>query len=376
MPQPTVGFIGLGLMGRPMCQNLLKAGFPLVVWNRTASRADSLVAAGARLAASPKEAAAAADILITIVSDPPALEEVLWSSDPKSGGAFASLKKGAIYIDSSTVSPALARKIAQASAAAGIHFLDAPVTGGTWGAEKGELLFMIGGEAADLAAARPILSAMGKKLFHLGPNGAGQTIKLAMNLLLALQVDAFAEALALVTGAGFAGEKLTEVMQASMARASRSILATRLASLFRPQQPPAKPTIPSKALLRRTSTTPPSSNSGKSEGSIWKNDVRENDAWEISPWIDCKLKEYFLRTSSPQAREFPRRIVASPMPLPPSPVNASWGPDRGRFLLRPASSKRHPTILHSSIRTSPFRSPLTATSITASRYFTRFVSRL
>src|SRR5207249_8118990 len=103
-------------MGRPMCHNLLKAGFPLVVWNRTASRADSLVAAGARLAASPKEAAAAADILITIVSDPPALEEVLWSSDPKSGGAFASLKKGAIYIDSSTVSPAIARKIAQASA--------------------------------------------------------------------------------------------------------------------------------------------------------------------------------------------------------------------------------------------------------------------
>jgi len=218
VPQPTVSFIGLGLMGRPMCHNLLKARFPLVVWNRTASRADSLVAAGARLAASPKEAAAAADILITIVSDPPALEEVLWGSDPKSGGAFASLKKGATYMDSSTVSPALARKIAEASAARGIRFLDAPVTGGTWGAEKGELLFMIGGEASDLEAARPVLSAMGKKIFHLGPNGAGQTIKLAMNLLLALEVDAFAEALALVTGAGFAGEKLAEVMQASMAR--------------------------------------------------------------------------------------------------------------------------------------------------------------
>ena len=222
MPQPRVSFIGLGLMGRPMGHNLLKAGFPLVVWNRTAWRADSLVAAGARLAASPKEAAAAADILITIVSDPPALEEVLWgsgaNSDDHSGGAFAALKKGAIYIDSSTVSPTLARKIAEAAKAAGIRFLDAPVTGGTWGAEKGELLFMIGGESDTLDAARPVLSAMGKKLFHLGPNGAGQTIKLAMNLLLALQVDAFAEALALVTGAGFAGEKLVEVMQASMAR--------------------------------------------------------------------------------------------------------------------------------------------------------------
>jgi 3-hydroxyisobutyrate dehydrogenase-like beta-hydroxyacid dehydrogenase len=222
VPQPRVSFIGLGLMGRPMGHNLLKAGFPLLVWNRTAWRADSLVAAGARLAASPKEAAAGADILITIVSDPPALEEVLWgsgvNSDDKSGGAFAALKKGAIYIDSSTVSPALARKIADAAKAAGIRFLDAPVTGGTWGAEKGELLFMIGGESDTLDAARPVLSAMGKKLFHLGPNGAGQTIKLAMNLLLALQVDAFAEALALVTGAGFAGEKLLEVMQASMAR--------------------------------------------------------------------------------------------------------------------------------------------------------------
>jgi len=218
VPQPTVSLIGLGLMGRPMGHNLLKAGFPLVVWNRTPSRADTLVAAGARLATSPKEAAAAADVLITIVSDPPALEQVLWGSDAKSGGAFASIKKGAIYIDSSTVSPALARKVADASSSAGIRFLDAPVTGGTWGAEKGELLFMIGGAAETLEAARPVISAMGKKIFHLGPNGAGQTIKLAMNLILALQVVAFAEALALVTGAGLQGEKLVEVLQSSMAR--------------------------------------------------------------------------------------------------------------------------------------------------------------
>src|SRR6266478_10016020 len=210
-------------MGRPMGHNLLKAGFPLVVWNRTASRADSLVAAGARLAASRKEAAAAADVLITIVSDPPALEEVLWgsgsNSNEKSDGAFASLRKGAIYIDSSTVSPALARKISEAAKSAGIRFLDAPVTGGTWGAEKGELLFMIGGDLETLEAARPVLSAMGKKLFHLGPNGAGQTVKLAMNSLLAVEVQAFAEALALVQRAGLPGEKLVEVMQSSMARA-------------------------------------------------------------------------------------------------------------------------------------------------------------
>jgi len=216
--QPTVSLIGLGLMGKPMGHNLLKAGFPLVVWNRTAARANSLVAAGARLADSPQEAAAAADVLITIVSDPPALEQVLWGSDEKRGGAFAALKKGAIYLDSSTISPTLARKIAEAAKASGVRFLDAPVTGGTWGAEKGELLFMVGGEAADLEAARPVILALGKKIFHLGPNGAGQTIKLAMNLLLALQVDAFAESLALVTGAGLDGQKLIDVMQSSMAR--------------------------------------------------------------------------------------------------------------------------------------------------------------
>ncbi len=217
MSQPTVGLIGLGLMGRPMGHNLLKAGFSLMVWNRTASRAESLVAAGAKLAASPRELAAASDVFITIVSDPPALEEILWNSDDKS--AFPALKKGAIYIDSSTVSPTLARKIAAASSNAGIRFLDAPVTGGTWGAEKGELVFMIGGDAATLEAAQPVLNAMGKKLFHLGPNGAGQTIKLAMNSLLAVEVQAFAEALALVQRAGLPGEKLVEVMQSSMARA-------------------------------------------------------------------------------------------------------------------------------------------------------------
>ena len=217
MSHTTVGLIGLGLMGNPMGHNLLKAGFPLTVWNRTASRADSLVAAGAKLAASPREVAAASDVLITIVSDPPALEGVLWNSGTNS--AFPALKKGSIYIDSSTVSPALARKIAAASVQAGIRFLDAPVTGGTWGAEKGELVFMIGGEAGTLEAAKPVFDAMGKKLFHLGPNGAGQTIKLAMNSLLAVEVQAFAEALALVQRAGLPGEKLVEVMQSSMARA-------------------------------------------------------------------------------------------------------------------------------------------------------------
>jgi len=210
-----VGFIGLGLMGKPMGLNLLKAGFPLTVWNRTRARTEALAAAGAAVGASPREVAERSEVVITIVSDPPALEAVLWGAD----GALGSMKRGSVLIDSSTVSPALARRVAADCAQRGIEFLDAPVTGGTWGAEKGELVFMIGGKSATLERARPVFEAMGKRFFHLGENGAGQTVKLAMNLILALEVQALCEALALVAGSGVAGQKLVEVMQASMARA-------------------------------------------------------------------------------------------------------------------------------------------------------------
>ncbi len=212
--KPVIGFIGLGLMGRPMAANLLKNGFSVVVWNRTPGKSDALAAAGAKVASTAREAAAAADVLITIVSDPAALESVLWSE-----GALEAMRRGTVLIDSSTVSPALERRIAVACAERGVESLDAPVTGGTWGAEKGELVFMVGGEAATLARVEPVLGAMGKKWFHLGPHGAGQIIKLAMNLLLALEVQALAEALALVAGAGIPAENLIGVMQASMARA-------------------------------------------------------------------------------------------------------------------------------------------------------------
>jgi len=216
--QRKIGLIGLGLMGRPMGMNLLKAGYSLTVWNRTPSRADELVAAGATLAKTPREVGAACDVLITMVSDPPALESVLWGQDGQKDGALDGLKTGSIYIDSSTVSPALVKKIATACQGRGIRFLDAPVTGGDWGAREGNLVFMIGGDAETLREVEPILKVMGKKLFHLGPNGAGQTIKLAMNAILALQVGAVAEAIGLVTKAGLAGEQLLEVLQASMAR--------------------------------------------------------------------------------------------------------------------------------------------------------------
>lgn len=213
-----IGLIGLGLMGRPMGMNLLKAGHPLTVWNRTASQADELVAAGAVLVKNPREVAEASEVLLTIVSDPPALESVLWGGEGKNHGALGGLKAGSIYVDSSTISPALVKKISAACQERGVRFLDAPVTGGDWGAREGNLVFMIGGDAATLKDVEPVLGVMGKKLFHLGPNGAGQTIKLAMNAILALEVGALAEAIGLVTKAGLAGERLLEVLQASMGR--------------------------------------------------------------------------------------------------------------------------------------------------------------
>lgn len=233
--KPTVGFIGLGLMGKPMARNLLKAGFAVTVWNRTQARAEELVREGARMGGSPRETAAQADVLVTIVSDPPALEEVLWGEN----GALGGLRRGTVLIDSSTISPELARRTAAACAERGVDYLDAPVTGGTWGAEKGELVFMVGGKSDVLERTKPVLEAMGKRFFSLGPNGAGQTVKLAMNLILALEVEALAEALALVTHAGVAGEKLVEVMQSSMARAA--VLDVKAPLILKNDYPPSFP---------------------------------------------------------------------------------------------------------------------------------------
>ncbi len=233
--KPSVGLIGLGLMGKPMGLNLLKAGFPLTVWNRTPSRAQELVNEGAKLGENPRKTAESADVLITIVSDPPALEEVLWGPN----GATEGLRRGSTYVDSSTVCPELARRAATACAEHGVDFLDAPVTGGDWGAKKGELVFMVGGKAEVLERVKPVLEVLGKKFFLVGPNGAGQTVKLAMNLILALEVEALAEALALATSAGVRAEKLIEVMQSSMARAG--VLDVKAPLMLRNEYPPSFP---------------------------------------------------------------------------------------------------------------------------------------
>jgi 3-hydroxyisobutyrate dehydrogenase-like beta-hydroxyacid dehydrogenase len=233
--KPSVGLIGLGLMGHPIAVNLLKKGFSLTVWNRTASRGQDLVSQGARGATSPSEAAAASDVLMMIVSDPPAVEQVLWGEK----GVFKGLRRGSVLVDSSTVSPALARRSAAACSERGIDYLDAPVTGGTWGAEKGELVMMVGGAEETLKRVEPIFGAIAKRWFHLGPAGAGQTVKLAMNLLLALEVEALAEALALTTAGGVPGERLVEVMQSSMGRAP--VLDVKAPLLLEHKYPPSFP---------------------------------------------------------------------------------------------------------------------------------------
>jgi len=133
-------------------------------------RADDLVAQGAKRAASPREVAAASEVVLTIVSDPPALESVLWGES----GVFAGLRRGSVVIESSTVSPGLEKRAATTAVGMGSEFLEAPVTGGTWGAEKGELVFMVGGEASTLKRVEPVLGAMGKRWFHLGPSAQGR----------------------------------------------------------------------------------------------------------------------------------------------------------------------------------------------------------
>ena len=153
--KPTVGVIGLGLMGQPMAGNLVKAGFPVVIWNRTRSRGDELVQQGAKWAETPFDVAAQVDILLTMVSDPAALEEVLWGKAGAGKGALEGLRKGSVLIDSSTVSPKLEHRVAAACAERGADSLDAPVTGGDWGAKKGELVFMIGGEAKVIERVQP-----------------------------------------------------------------------------------------------------------------------------------------------------------------------------------------------------------------------------
>jgi 3-hydroxyisobutyrate dehydrogenase-like beta-hydroxyacid dehydrogenase len=215
MPQ-SVGFIGLGIMGQPMALNLVKAGFALTVFNRTRSKTEPLERAGARVASTPAEAARDAEVVVSIVSDTAAMEEVIGGQ----GGVLETIRPGAVLIDSSTISPTVSRKLAGLVAGKGAAMLDAPVTGSKHGAEKGELTFMIGGDREVLARAMPVLNVLGKKHIYCGVHGTGLAAKLAQNSIQATMVEVFSEGFVLATKAGVRPETMMEIIQSSLARSA------------------------------------------------------------------------------------------------------------------------------------------------------------
>src|SRR3972149_5080805 len=203
-----VGFIGLGIMGRGMARNLLKAGFKVCVWNRTASKMDELAAEGATKAASPADLAAQSDVVITCVSDTPDVEAVILGDR----GVIHGLRPGALVIDMSTISPHATREIARKLAGKGAHMLDAPVSGGSEGAAKGTLTIMVGGEAGQVARAMPVLQAMGKTITHVGGHGDGQMVKLVNQILVVGNCLAMCEALLFAQAGGLDLRKAFEAV--------------------------------------------------------------------------------------------------------------------------------------------------------------------
>ncbi len=207
----SVGFLGLGIMGSRMARNLAQKGFKVVVWNRTRAKAIALEPLGVKVADSPQAVAASVDAFCTCVADPPALESVALGPD----GLVRSARKGQLFVDFSTVSPSLTKRLETELGRLGVDFVEAPVTGSKMGAEKGTLLIMAGASEAAFARARPIFEAVGEKAIHVGPVGAGSQVKLAGNALIALMLEALSEAMLLTQKAGVDPRKLLEVVQAS-----------------------------------------------------------------------------------------------------------------------------------------------------------------
>lgn len=209
--QLRVGFLGLGTMGTPMAMNLVKAGFPLVVWNRTAAKIEPLLRIGAKVGKSPVHVASDVDVVITMVSRPQDVEAVVLGHD----GVLEGIRSGAVLIDMSTVLPATSRKLAGAVTTKQAEFLDAPVVGSKGPATEGKLVILVGGLPQTVQRCTPILKAMGKTVVHAGNVGAGSALKLATNLMLSHLMAGFAEAVLLVQRAGLEPKHLLEVLDAS-----------------------------------------------------------------------------------------------------------------------------------------------------------------
>src|SRR6266699_4396624 len=209
----TIGFIGLGIMGKPMAHNLLRAGFPVIVHNRHQEVTDEFIAAGASSGARPRDVAASCDVLITMLPDSPQVEEVLVGTDGVIEGAHV----GLIVIDMSTISPIVTRTLAARLAAHGIVMLDAPVSGGDKGAIAGILSIMVGGDEDTFKRCLPIFQALGKTIVHVGENGAGQIVKACNQIVVALTIEAVSEALVLGSKAGVDPAKILQVLGGGLA---------------------------------------------------------------------------------------------------------------------------------------------------------------
>lgn len=222
--RPRVGFAGLGTMGAAMAANVLRAGFPLSAWNRSPGRGADLAAAGATLVDDPMALGAASDIAVVCVSDTPDVERVLFGGDGRPGVADG-LIAGALVIDCSTIDPTATRDFAARLAARGIGLVDAPVTGGSEGAQKGTLAILVGGEPADVERATPILQAMGKSVTHFGPAGAGQAAKAVNQVILAGTYLGVAEGMVLALKAGLDPDQVVSAL--SGGAAASWVLANR-----------------------------------------------------------------------------------------------------------------------------------------------------
>ena len=217
--EERVGFIGLGIMGRPMVANLIGSGIVPTVWNRSQAGVDACTELGALAAESPRAVAEASDVLVTIVTDSSDVQEVLVDGP---GGdaeraAIGGLASGSVVVDMSTISPAVTRSIAEQLRARGVAMLDAPVSGGDTGAKAGTLSIMVGGEAEVLERCRPILEAMGRTITHCGPSGAGQTVKLCNQVAIAGALLGVCEALALAQKSGVDAERMLAAISAGAA---------------------------------------------------------------------------------------------------------------------------------------------------------------
>ena len=208
-----IGFIGLGIMGKPMARNVMEAGYDLVVYNRTREKAEEISGDGATVADSPREVAEGSDVVITMLPDSPDVWEVVGGEN----GVLEGIEEGALLVDMSTISPVVTRELAEEVEERGASMLDAPVSGGDVGAQEGTLSIMVGGGEEDFERARPLFEVMGQTITHVGPSGAGQTAKAANQIVVALTIEAISEALVLGSKAGAAPEKILEALSGGLA---------------------------------------------------------------------------------------------------------------------------------------------------------------